>query len=148
MLIGVLKEIKSNEDRVAVTPAGVKALTSAGHRVLIESGAGLGSGISDEAYASAGAELLPDPSEIYSRAEMILKVKEPLPQEYPMLREGQILFTYLHLASDKSLTLALLEKKIIAVGYETVQLDNGSLPLLTPMSEIAGKMAVQLGAHI
>ena len=147
MLIGVLKEIKPNEDRVAVTPAGVKALTGAGHRVLIESGAGLGSGISDEVYASAGAELLREPSEIYSRAEMILKVKEPLPQEYSLMREGQILFTYLHLASDKSLTIALLEKKIIAVAYETVQLDSGLLPLLTPMSEIAGKMAVQLGAH-
>ena len=101
MLIGVLKEIKPNEDRVAVTPAGVKALTGAGHTVLVESGAGLGSGIPDEFYVSAGAAMSADPSEIYHRAEMILKVKEPLPREYPLLREGQILFTYLHLASDK-----------------------------------------------
>lgn len=147
MLIGVLKEIKPNEDRVAVTPAGVKALTGAGHTVLVESGAGLGSGIPDEFYVSAGAAMSADPSEIYHRAEMILKVKEPLPREYPLLREGQILFTYLHLASDKSLTEAMLDKKIIALAYETVQLDSGLLPLLTPMSEIAGKMAVQLGAH-
>lgn len=147
MLIGVPREIKPNEDRVAVTPAGVQALTSAGHKVLVEEGAGLGSGIADEAYAAAGAELVAAPEEIFQRAEMIMKVKEPLPQEYPLLREDQILFTYLHLAREPELTAALIEKKVIAIAYETIQLDNGVLPLLTPMSEVAGKMAVQVGAH-
>lgn len=147
MLIGVPREIKSNEDRVAVTPAGVQALNAAGHNVLIEAGAGLGSGITDEAYVSAGAELVATPAEIFQRAEMIMKVKEPLPQEYPLLREDQILFTYLHLASEPALTAALIEKKVIGIAYETIQLDSGVLPLLTPMSEVAGKMAVQIGAH-
>lgn len=147
MLIGVPKEIKSNEDRVAVTPAGVQALTAAGHSILIEVGAGLGSGIADEAYMSAGAEIVAAPAEIFRRAEMIMKVKEPLPQEYPLLREDQILFTYLHLASEPALTAALIEKKVIGIAYETIQLDNGVLPLLIPMSEVAGKMAVQIGAH-
>lgn len=147
MIIGVPKEIKANEDRVAVTPAGVQSLTGAGHRVLVEAGAGLGSGISDESYDAAGAELISDPVEIFQRAEMIMKVKEPLPREYPLLRQGQILFTYLHLASEPALTEVLLKNKVTAVAYETIQLDNGVLPLLTPMSEVAGKMAVQIGAH-
>ncbi len=147
MIIGVPKEIKANEDRVAATAAGVQTLTGAGHTLLIERDAGLGSGISDEAYVSAGAELVDSPAEIYSRADMVVKVKEPLPQEYSLLREGQILFAYLHLASEPALTKALLKSKAIAIAYETVQLDNGALPLLTTMSEVAGKMAVQIGAH-
>lgn len=147
MIIGVPKEIKSNEDRVAVTPAEVHTLTGAGHEIIVEAGAGLGSGISDEAFISAGAEMAETPSEIFERAEMIMKVKEPLPQEYPLLREGQILFTYLHLASAPELTEALIEKKVIGIAYETIQLDNGALPLLVPMSEVAGKMSVQIGAH-
>ncbi|MFA4884430.1 MAG: alanine dehydrogenase [Desulfotomaculaceae bacterium] len=147
MIIGVPKEIKSNEDRVAVTPAGVHTLTGAGHEIIIEAGAGLGSGISDEAFISAGAKIAEAPSEIFERAEMIMKVKEPLPQEYPLLREGQILFTYLHLASAPELTRSLIEKKVIGIAYETIQLDNGTLPLLVPMSEVAGKMSVQIGAH-
>jgi len=147
LIIGVPKEIKSNEDRVAVTPAGVHTLTGAGHKIIVEAGAGLGSGISDEAFISAGAEIAEAPSKIFERAEMIMKVKEPLPQEYPLLREGQILFTYLHLASAPQLTEALIEKKVIGIAYETIQLDNGALPLLVPMSEVAGKMSVQIGAH-
>ncbi|NPV73605.1 MAG: alanine dehydrogenase [Pelotomaculum sp.] len=147
MIIGVPKEIKPYEDRVAVTPAGVLALTAEGHKVLIEAGAGLGSGITDEAYAAAGAVLVDGPAEVFGHADIIMKVKEPLPQEYNLLREDQILFTYLHLASEPELTEVLLEKKVVAVAYETIQLDNGVLPLLTPMSEIAGRMAVQVGAH-
>ena len=147
MIIGVPKEVKPDEDRVAITPAGVQALTGAGHKLLIEAGAGLGSGISDEAYISAGAEIAAAPAEIYKRVGLIIKVKEPLPQEYHLLREDQILFTYLHLASSPELTRALIEKKIIGIAYETIQLDNGSLPLLIPMSEVAGRMAVQIGAR-
>lgn len=147
MIVGIPKEVKSNEDRVAVTPAGVQTLTGAGHTVLIETGAGLGSGINDEAFIAAGAEILPAPSEIFAGAEMILKVKEPLLQEYAMLREGQVLFTYLHLAREPELTGALIENKVIAIAYETIQLDDGTLPLLIPMSEVAGRMAVQVGAH-
>lgn len=147
MIVGIPKEVKSNEDRVAITPAGVQALTGAGHRVLIETNAGLGSGISDEAFMAAGAEILTAPSEIFAGSEMILKVKEPLPQEYNMLREGQVLFTYLHLAREPELTNVLVENKVIAIAYETIQLDSGTLPLLIPMSEVAGRMAVQIGAH-
>ncbi len=147
MIVGIPREIKLNEDRVAVIPAGVQALTGAGHKVLIETGAGLGSGISDETYMASGAEILTEHPAVYERSELILKVKEPLPEEYHLLREGQVLFTYLHLASEPGLTRVLMEKKIIAIAYETVQLDSGTLPLLMPMSEIAGRMAVQIGAH-
>lgn len=147
MIVGIPKERKLNEDRVAITPAGVHALIGAGHKVLIETGAGLGSGISDETFIAAGAEILTEYSQVYERAELILKVKEPLPQEYPLLREGQILFTYLHLAREPELTGVLVERKVIAIAYETVQLDSGTLPLLMPMSEIAGRMAVQIGAR-
>ncbi|RJQ28936.1 MAG: alanine dehydrogenase [Peptococcaceae bacterium] len=147
MLIGVPREIKANEDRVAVTPAGVQALTMAGHKVLVEGGAGHGSGITDEAFQAAGAELAAGAGTVYGRAEMIIKVKEPLPVEYPLLQEDQILFTYLHLAREPELTAVLLQRKVTAVAYETIQLDNGVLPLLVPMSEVAGKMAVQVGAH-
>ena len=147
MLVGVPKEIKADEDRVAITPAGVQAMVMAGHRVVIEAGAGLGSGITDESYLTAGAELAASPAEVYRRAEMVIKVKEPLAAEYDLLREDQILFTYLHLAREPELTEALLKQKVLAVAYETIQMDNGMLPLLTPMSEVAGKMAVQIGAH-
>jgi len=147
VLIGVPREIKANEDRVAVTPAGVQALTMAGHKVLVEKSAGQGSGITDEAFQAAGAELAADAGMVYGRAEMIMKVKEPLPVEYSLLQEDQILFTYLHLAREPELTGVLLQRKVTAVAYETIQLDNGVLPLLVPMSEVAGKMAVQVGAH-
>ncbi|OPX86768.1 MAG: Alanine dehydrogenase [Pelotomaculum sp. PtaB.Bin104] len=148
MIIGVPREIKLNEDRVAVTPAGVKALVKgAGNQVLVERGAGLGSSIADELYVSAGAEIVETPAELFARSEMILKVKEPVPGEYHLLREGQILFTYLHLAREPELTAVLLKNKVTGIAYETIQLNNGTLPLLTPMSEVAGKMAVQVGAR-
>lgn len=147
MLIGVPKEIKSNENRVAVTPAGVQALTAAGHRVLVETNAGAGSGFADEEYIRAGASIVSEHAAVFSEAEMVVKVKEPLPAEYDLLRPGQILFTYLHLAAEPALTAALVRNRVAAVAYETVQLPGGSLPLLTPMSEIAGRMAVQVGAH-
>lgn len=147
MLVGVPKEIKANEGRVAITPAGAVALAQAGHRVVVEAGAGLGSGVSDESYRAAGVEMAETAAEVFQRAEMIIKVKEPLPAEFGLLREDQILFTYLHLAREPELTEALLKKKVTAIAYETIQLENGTLPLLTPMSEVAGKMAVQIGAH-
>jgi alanine dehydrogenase len=147
MIVGIPKEIKNHEYRVAMVPAGVKSLVADGHTVLIEQAAGEGSGISDSEYAAAGAHICATAEEVFAEADMIVKVKEPLPQEYPLLREGQILFTYLHLAPAAELTKALLERKVIGIAYETVQLDNGSLPLLTPMSEVAGKLAIQVGAH-
>ncbi|WP_126427451.1 alanine dehydrogenase [Brevibacillus marinus] len=147
MLIGVPKEIKDNENRVALTPAGVVAYRQAGHEVLVETRAGVGSGFSDEEYRRAGAQIVADAAEVWGRAEMICKVKEPLPSEYAYFRSGQILFTYLHLAAAPDLTRALMEKKVVAIAYETVQAENGSLPLLTPMSEVAGRMAVQAGAQ-
>ncbi len=147
MIIGVPKEIKNHEYRVGIVPAGVHALVSAGHTVFIEKDAGLGSGITDEEYIAAGAEMLPEAKDVFERAEMIIKVKEPLAQEYPLMREGQILYTYLHLAPAPELTDALLDRKVIGVAYETIQLADGSLPLLTPMSEVAGRMATQVGAY-
>ena len=147
MLIGIPKEIKNNENRVAITPAGVDAFVKAGHRVLIETKAGLGSGFSDEQYAAAGAEILATPAEVFQGADMIMKVKEPLPSEYDLFKDGQLLFTYLHLAPEPRLTDALLRKNIIGIAYETVQPADGSLPLLTPMSEVAGRMAIQIGAQ-
>ncbi|HHV63381.1 MAG TPA: alanine dehydrogenase [Firmicutes bacterium] len=147
MVIGVPKEIKDNENRVAVTPAGVRELTRHGHKVLIEMSAGDGSGITDEEYRASGAEILSTCADVYERADMIVKVKEPLPLEYKYIRSGQILFTYLHLAASKDLTITLLEKGVIGIAYETIQMPDGSLPLLAPMSEIAGRMAVQIGAH-
>ncbi len=147
MIIGVPKEIKDKEFRVGIVPAGVKTLTSAGHAVLIEQGAGRGSGIEDKDYRSAGADILSSAEEVYSRADMVMKVKEPLAREYPYLREGLILYTYLHLAPLSDLTEELLAKKVIGIGYETVSLDNGYLPLLAPMSEVAGRMSVHVGAH-
>lgn len=146
MILGVPKEIKNNENRVALTPAGAHAFVKEGHKVLVEMGAGIGSGIEDNDYARAGAEMAVGAAGIYEKADMIIKVKEPLPSEYGMLRENQILFTYLHLAPNPELTEILLRKKVTGIAYETVQLENHTLPLLVPMSEVAGRMAVQVGA--
>lgn len=146
MIIGVPKEIKSQENRVALTPAGVDALIRAGHRVLIETNAGSGSGFDDQAYLSSGAEIVDDTKSLWDQSEMILKVKEPLESEYKYFRKDLILFTYLHLANEPELTKALMESGVVALAYETVQLPDRSLPLLTPMSEVAGRMAVQQGA--
>lgn len=147
MIIGIPKEIKTEEYRVGIVPAGVKALVDDGHRVIIEAGAGLGSGIGDEEYKGSGAEILPSAKEIYSSADLVMKVKEPQPSEFPLLREGQLLYTYLHLAAEPDVTKALLESKVKAVAYETIELPDGNLPLLKPMSEVAGRMSVQVGAY-
>lgn len=147
MIIGIPKEIKNNENRVAITPAGVYTLVQAGHEVLIENGAGLGSGIANEEYRTAGAKIVQSAKDAWS-AEMVMKVKEPQPEEFEYFREDLILFTYLHLAAEPELTKALIEKRVNAIAYETIQLDNGSLPLLLPMSEVAGRMSVQIGAQI
>jgi alanine dehydrogenase len=146
MNIGVPKEIKDNENRVAAIPATVQALASRGHTVLVQKGAGVGSGISDQSYESVGAKVVATARQIFKSADLILKVKEPLPPEYPLLRPGQILFTYLHLAADKALTDALLARKIVGVAYETIETADGRLPLLEPMSEVAGRMAVHIAA--
>lgn len=147
MIIGVPKEIKNNEYRVSITPGGVSAFREGDHKVIIEKSAGLGSGISDAEYERAGGEIKQTKEEVFNEVEMIVKVKEPLFEELDLFREGQILFTYLHLAADRHLTEGLLEKKVIGIAYETVQLSDGSLPLLVPMSQIAGRMSVQIGAH-
>lgn len=146
MRIGVPREIKNNENRVAMTPAGVVNLVSSGHEVYIERNAGNGSGFTDEQYAASGATIVNTASEAWSM-DMVMKVKEPLPEEYQYFREGLLLFTYLHLAAEPELTKALVENKVIGLAYETVQLPNRSLPLLTPMSEVAGRMATQIGAQ-
>lgn len=146
MIIGIPKEIKPEENRVAIVPGGVETLVQRGHKVLIERGAGVGSGFTDDEYKSAGAEIIPSHEDVFYSADLILKVKEPLPEEYSLLREGQILFTYLHLAASEELTLNLLKSRVIGIAYETVQNDDGFLPLLAPMSEIAGRMAPQEGA--
>jgi len=146
MIIGIPTEIKNNENRVAITPAGTLQLVKAGHRVLVEDGAGEGSGFSNDEYLRAGAEIVVSPQKVWS-AEMVMKVKEPIKSEYKYFREGLVLFTYLHLAAEPELTMALLDSKVVSIAYETVQLANGSLPLLTPMSEIAGRMAAQIGAQ-
>lgn len=148
MIIGVPKEIKAQEERVAITPAGVESLKKAGHGVLIEKNAGLGSGFSNEDFEKAGAEILETTEKVFSKADMILKVKEPLPQEYAFMRENQILFTYLHLAAVPELVDELLKRKVTGIAYETVQYDDGSLPLLTPMSEVAGRMSVQIASRL
>ncbi len=148
MIIGVPKEIKNNENRVALTPAGAHSLVENGHEVYVELGAGLGSGIANEAYIEAGAKILNTADEVFAIADMIMKVKEPIPAEYHRLKEGSILYTYLHLAPNQELTDILVEKKIAAIAYETVQLEDRSLPLLTPMSEVAGRMATQVGAYM
>jgi alanine dehydrogenase len=145
MRIGVPKEIKTNENRIALVPAGAEALVQAGHQVMVEQGAGLGSGFSDEQYTAAGATLH-DVETVWAQAEMIMKVKEPIAVEYPRIRKDQLLFTYFHFAADETLTRALIDSGSVAVAYETVQLPSGELPLLTPMSEVAGRMAIQAGA--
>ena len=147
MIIGVAKEIKDNENRVALTPGGAEVLRGAGHRVLVEKGAGLGSGFADESYASYGAEIIADKKKLFDQSDMIMKVKEPLPPEYGLFHAGQILFTYLHLAPEPELTEALLKAKVTGIAYETIENPDRSLPLLIPMSEIAGRMATQVGAH-
>ena len=147
MIIGVPKEIKTDENRVALTPAGALALTRDSHRVLIESKAGEGSGFSDDQYRAAGVSVVNSADEVWEQAEMIVKVKEPLVEEYRYFRSGLLLFTYLHLAPERELTEALVESGIVAVAYETVQNSDHSLPLLTPMSEVAGRMATQIGAQ-
>lgn len=146
MKIGVPKEIKNNENRVAMTPSGVLSLIASGHEVYIEAGAGVGSSFTDNDYLLAGAHIVDSAVEAWN-ADMVLKVKEPIESEYQYFREGLILFTYLHLAPEPELTKALLENKVVGIAYETVQLPNNSLPLLTPMSEVAGRMATQIGAH-
>src|SRR3989441_11848700 len=146
MIVGVPKEIKAAEHRVALVPAGVESLVGDGHSVLVEQGAGIGSGFADEAYRVAGGTLVPRASDVWARAEMVVKVKEPIEPEWPCMRKGQVVFTYFHFAASEALTHAALQSAIIAIAYETVQLASGELPLLTPMSEVAGRMAVQEGA--
>jgi alanine dehydrogenase len=146
MLVGILKEIKAEENRVCMTPAGVEVMIANGHSVLVEKDAGNGSGFDDAMYINAGAEIVDTPKAIFGRADMVMHVKEPLPSEYEMIREGQIVFTYLHLAAAEELTHALIKSKSICIAYETIQKPDYSLPLLTPMSEVAGRMAIQQGA--
>jgi alanine dehydrogenase len=146
MILGILKEIKSEENRVCMTPAGVEVMKQNGHTVLVEKNAGMGSGFNNKAYATVGAEIVDTPKEIYQRAEMVMHVKEPLPAEYELIRKDQIIFTYLHLAAAEDLTHVLIKSGSISIAYETIQKADGSLPLLTPMSEVAGRMAVQQGA--
>ncbi len=145
MWIGVPKEIKDNENRIAIVPAGVDALVAAGHRVMVQAGGGTGSGITDEDFRLAGAEIVREAPEIFKRAEMILKVKEPLPEEFPLIRKGQVLFTYFHFAASRPLTDGMIKTGAVCIAYETVE-EHGSLPLLTPMSEVAGRMSIQEGA--
>ena len=147
MIIGLPKEIKDNEYRVGLTPAGVRALKDAGHEIRVEVNAGQGSGFEDSFYQRAGATMVPSAAEVWASADMIVKVKEPIAPEYPMMREGQLLFTYLHLAPVPDLTAELLKRKVTGIAYETITDRRGTLPLLTPMSEVAGRMAIQVGAH-
>jgi len=147
MKVGIPKEVKNHEYRVAITPSGVHELVRAGHRVFVEQGAGAGSAIPDADFVAAGAEILPGPDEVWETGDLILKVKEPVAEEYPRLRKGQVLFTYLHLAASRPCTEALLGSGTTAIAYETVQASDGSLPLLAPMSEVAGRMAPQVGAY-
>lgn len=146
MIVGVPAEVKDNEYRVGATPGSAGDYIARGHTVLVQKGAGTGSGFTDEEYSAQGCELVDSAREVWTRAEMIVKVKEPIASEYPLMREGQILFTYLHLAADEPLTNALVDQGVQAIAYETVQLPNGNLPLLTPMSEVAGRMSIQVGA--
>ncbi|HEX6196933.1 MAG TPA: alanine dehydrogenase [Jiangellaceae bacterium] len=148
MLVGIPTEVKNNEYRVAITPSGVHELTQNGHDVLVQRGAGLGSAIGDDEFIAAGARIVDTADDVWGEAEIVLKVKEPIGEEYHRMRRDQVLFTYLHLAASKECTQALLESGITAIAYETVQLDDGSLPLLAPMSEVAGRMATQVGAHV
>ena len=147
MIIGVPTEVKDNEFRVGLVPAGVKALTELGHMVIVQEGAGEGSGISNEEYVQAGGRIVGNSEQVWSKGEMIIKVKEPVEEEYPKLTDGQMLFTYLHLAPLPDLTRVLLKKKVTGIAYETIKEEDGRLPLLTPMSEVAGRMAIQIGAQ-
>jgi alanine dehydrogenase len=147
MKIGVPREVKNHEYRIAITPAGVRELTGHGHEVFVEKDAGAGSELGDDAYVAAGATIIPDPDEVWRVADLVLKVKEPIAEEYHRMRPGQVLFTYLHLAADKACTDALLANRVTGIAYETVQLADGSLPLLAPMSEVAGRLAPQVGAY-
>lgn len=147
MIVGLPKEIKDNEYRVGLTPAGVRALTDAGHQVIVEKSAGEGSGFEDQLYQRAGARMIDTADDVWKTADMIVKVKEPIAPEYPRMRDGQLLFTYLHLAPDRELTKQLIERKVTGIAYETITDRRGTLPLLTPMSEVAGRMAIQVGAH-
>ena len=146
MIVGVTKEIKTDEYRVAMIPVGVEELSRLGHKVLIQAGAGQGSGISDDQYGSLGAEIVTEAADIWRRADIVVKVKEPLPEEWPLLRPEQIVFTYFHFAADEKLTKAVMESGITAIAYETIRDARGQLPLLTPMSEVAGRMSIQEGA--
>ncbi len=146
MIVGVPKEIKTNENRVALVPAGAESLAGDGHTLLVEQGAGLGSGFSDDAYRAVGAQVVNGADAVWAKAELILKVKEPIEAEWPRMRKGQVLFTYFHFAASEPLTRAVIKSGCVAIAYETVQLSTGELPLLTPMSEVAGRMAVQEGA--
>ena len=146
MIVGVPKEIKSDEYRVSMTPVGVEELTRAGHKVLVETGAGTGSGISDETYSTNGAEIVATKTDVWNRSDMVVKVKEPLADEWPLMRAGQTVFTYFHFAADEALTKAVMKSGVTAVAYETIRDAKGGLPLLTPMSEVAGRMSIQEGA--
>lgn len=146
MIVGILKEIKTLENRVSMTPAGVEIMKRAGHTVLVEKTAGIGSGFTDDQYKAAGAEIVATPKEIFDRSEMVMHVKEPLPPEYNLIRDGQIIFTYFHFAASEELTRAMMKNKAICIAYETIEKSDRSLPLLTPMSEVAGRMATQEGA--
>lgn len=147
MIVGVPKEVKNRENRVALVPAGVQALVNDGHQVLVQKSAGVGAGISDEMYKNRGATIIDSAEEVWAKAEMIIKVKEPIAQEFPLMRKGQILYTYLHLAAATELGHELVNKGVSAIAYETIEMPDGSLPLLTPMSEVAGRMSVQVGAQ-
>lgn len=147
MLVGIPREVKNNEYRVAITPAGVNELVRSGHQVWVQAGAGLGSSIPDEDYRAAGARVADSAEQVWDAAELVLKVKEPVGQEYDMMREGQVLFTYLHLAASRECTEALVDRKVTGIAYETVETPDGALPLLAPMSEVAGRLAPQVGAY-
>ena len=147
MIIGIPKEIKNNENRVGMTPAGVSELTKRGHTVLIETTAGINCGFPDEAYTGVGGKIIPTKEEVYAKADMIVKVKEPVAPEYKLIRKGQVVFTYFHFASDRPLLDAMLKSGAICIAYETVKTKDGSLPLLIPMSEVAGRMSIQEGAR-
>src|SRR2546423_10890923 len=145
MIVGVPREIKTAENRVALVPAGVEALVADRHTVLVEHGAGIGSGVADDTYRAVGATLVPKAADVWAKAEMVVKVKEPIEPEWPCMRQGQVVFTYFHFAASEPLTRAVIKSGIVAIAYETVQLPSGDLPLLTPMSEVAGRVAVAKG---